>query len=67
MGKVGLGSERKRKWFSLLPFRLELLEHFSLRVVPDDLDVDEAAEVEALGSELSHWRRSVVLPRCSLQ
>lgn len=37
-----------------LPLRLVLLKYFALGVIPDDLDVDEGAQVELLGTELRH-------------
>ena len=37
-----------------VPFRLVLLEDLALGVVADDLDVDEAAQVELFGAELCH-------------
>ena len=36
------------------PFRLEFLEDFPLRVVTNDLDVDETTKIKPLGSELRH-------------
>lgn len=38
-----------------LPLRLELFVDFSLGVVADYSGVDEAAEIEAFGSELRHF------------
>lgn len=37
-----------------IPLGFILLENLSLRMVADDLDVYEAAQVEALGTELRH-------------
>jgi len=37
-----------------IPLRLVLSEDLSLGVITDDLDVDEAAQVELLGSEHGH-------------
>ena len=36
------------------PLNLIILEHLPLRVVADDFDVDEAAQIELLRSELCH-------------
>ena len=43
------------KW--LLPLGLVLLKDFPLGVVAEDAYVDEAAQVEPLGSELRHYGR----------
>lgn len=43
-----------------LPFLLVLGEYFAFGVVADDLDVDEAAEIEAFGAEHGHLARWVV-------
>ena len=39
------------------PLGLKLSESFSLGVVPNDVDVEEAADVELLGPELRHGER----------
>jgi hypothetical protein len=36
------------------PFRLVLSKDFSLCVITDDLDVDEASDIELLGPEHRH-------------
>jgi len=42
-----------------IPFCLVLLKDLSLSVVSQNSDIDEAAQVELLGPELSHasWRK----------
>ena len=42
-----------------IPLGLVLLEDLSLRVISDDPDVDEAAQVELFCSELRHNSRLV--------
>lgn len=38
----------------ILPFRLVLSKDLSLRMITDDLDVDEASDIELLGPEHRH-------------
>ncbi|KFZ01188.1 hypothetical protein V501_10163 [Pseudogymnoascus sp. VKM F-4519 (FW-2642)] len=44
----------EKEWAWSVPLRLVLGEDLALGVVADDLDVDEAAEVELLGAEHGH-------------
>lgn len=39
----------------VVPLRLKLLKNLSLGVVADYAGIDEAAEIEAFGSELRHF------------
>lgn len=44
----------------IIPLGLELLKGFALGVVADDLDVDEAAQIELLRPEHRHLDGSVL-------
>ena len=46
-------AHKGRKWM-VLPFGLMLLEDLALGVVANDFDVGEAAQIQALCTELSH-------------
>jgi hypothetical protein len=49
-----IAARRKGYWVLFVPLGLVLGEDLALGVVADDLDVDEAAEVELLGAEHGH-------------
>ena len=50
-------------FWKLIPFRFMLCEHLSFRMIPNDLDVDEASQVKLLRPEHRHrecWRQALV-------